>query len=479
MTSISARPGTLVESSGYMGVKDALKWKDIELYIVRHPEDPTCQVLLMRVTQRLNKGKRNKDVPPFFTYTERNDNLGLCVIQDILEYVFLANAFASEHIKCPRDIWNLTKIPEHRLSTPIHFKEAIKKIPIFRRAMKNKEVSLAGSKEKGTPYKYRKGAASDLRHLDEQSRNVIMGHQRSGTFAHYVSVINDNQSAFMETPARDALLKLACNSSLTRDASAPQDLTDPQKRSLENDQELDQLKRECQGLRNDLIAEFRQLNKARCAHAGRYNARRKKIHDKAKENARNQVFENIGNNIIDQKYQGNPVKFEPDTPHIQPERRELAELEFKNRDIEDRIRSLELRLRLHGLHVPKALQKRVKFESMPAIKSEPQSFPMKSATGLECPVCLGVTDIHPAAKQFEYSRKDALQKHFRTHKLPQIFLKGRQCDIPGCSKVLLRLPEYMLHQAKCHKIILWSGSVQSRCFSIIVEMRLNVKAAGA
>ncbi|KAJ5449485.1 uncharacterized protein N7458_005934 [Penicillium daleae] len=315
--------------------------------------------------------------------------------------------------------------------------------------------------------------ATTLGHLDEHSRNVIMGHARSGTFAYYVSVRDDTQFAFMETPARDALLKLACNSSLTRDASAPQDLTEPQKRSLEYDQELNRLKRECQGIRSDLIAEFHQLNKARCADPGRYNAnrnlqnkvkaRRKKIHDEAKEKVRAEFFENIGNHIIDQNYQGNPMKFEPDMSHIQPERKELADLEFKNRDvdtvddaelIEDRIRSLELRLRLHGLHVPKALRKRVRFESMPLIKSEPQSFPWKSATGLECPACLGVPHTHPVAKQFEYSRKDALQRHFRTHRLPKTFPKGRQCDIPSCSEVLFTLPQYMLHQAECHNILL-------------------------
>lgn len=132
---------------------------------------------------------------PVFTYTERNDNLGLCVIQDILEYAFLDNAFASEYITCPRDIWNLTKVPEHRLSTPVHFKEAVKEIPIFRRAMKNEEgvwitnpwhaltygtaleyeqstSTSAGSKEKGTLYKYLKGAASNLS-MDRLSSTVI------------------------------------------------------------------------------------------------------------------------------------------------------------------------------------------------------------------------------------------------------------------------------------------------------------------
>jgi len=69
-----------------MRSNDALKWEDIELYVVKHPDDPTCQVLLMKATHRLNKGKRNKGVLPVFIYTEPNDDLGLCVIQDILEY---------------------------------------------------------------------------------------------------------------------------------------------------------------------------------------------------------------------------------------------------------------------------------------------------------------------------------------------------------------------------------------------------------
>jgi hypothetical protein len=45
------------------------------------------------------------------------------MIQDILEYVFLDNASASEHIKCLRDIWRLTNVQDHRLSTPVHFEE--------------------------------------------------------------------------------------------------------------------------------------------------------------------------------------------------------------------------------------------------------------------------------------------------------------------------------------------------------------------
>ncbi|KKA16615.1 hypothetical protein T310_9772, partial [Rasamsonia emersonii CBS 393.64] len=60
MTSTSARPGTLLESSGYFRSNDALKWGDIQLFMVKVPDYPSCKVLLMRSKHRLNKGKRNK-----------------------------------------------------------------------------------------------------------------------------------------------------------------------------------------------------------------------------------------------------------------------------------------------------------------------------------------------------------------------------------------------------------------------------------
>jgi uncharacterized protein DUF3435 len=60
---------------------------------------------------------------PIFTYIERNDNLGLCVI---LEYAFEDNVFSSPYIKEPQDIWRYTDIQNHRstYSVPIHFKDS-------------------------------------------------------------------------------------------------------------------------------------------------------------------------------------------------------------------------------------------------------------------------------------------------------------------------------------------------------------------
>lgn len=108
------------------------------------------------------------------------------MIQDILTFAFLDDAFESPYIKSPRDIWRLTDIPEHRLSTPIEFKKSLREVCIFRRPLrdnaqgiiidpvqpwkcKQAEIlekaasSLAGFKDEGLFYKYRKGAAAEIR----------------------------------------------------------------------------------------------------------------------------------------------------------------------------------------------------------------------------------------------------------------------------------------------------------------------------
>ena len=63
MVYTSARPGTLVEGSGYYDTDDCLKYKDIEIFKVRDPEMPSRNILIMMVTLRLMKGRRNKGLP--------------------------------------------------------------------------------------------------------------------------------------------------------------------------------------------------------------------------------------------------------------------------------------------------------------------------------------------------------------------------------------------------------------------------------
>lgn len=126
---------------------------------------------------------------PVYIYTERNDNLAFCAIQDIIEYALVDGAFASEHIKKPQDIWKYTKVPDHRLSTPLHIADSVKEIPVFRKAVKDSEgnwitspteawtyedlreyelaaAKSAGDENPGSLYKYRKGAAANISKKD-------------------------------------------------------------------------------------------------------------------------------------------------------------------------------------------------------------------------------------------------------------------------------------------------------------------------
>lgn len=301
-----------------------------------------------------------------------------------------------------------------------------------------------------------------------------MGHRKSATFSNYISVFDDTQSIFMKTPTRDSLMNLACHGNLTRDPSVPQHLNAEQKESIEMDVELQDLKKAAQSTRDELISEFHKLKKAEGASDPRFSElkqlqnsirmRRKKLERRAQKTTRKEFFQNIGNQIIEQNHRGTPIAFTPDVTHIQPERRALAELEFKNRDVdtiddeellEDRIRSLELRLKLNSLHMPKALKKRIVFNHASKGASKQAVSFMESSSGLECPVCLGSTHLDPNARRYKYARKDVLQVHFRTHCLPFIFdHDGRKCDWPGCPETLFTLARYKRHLANIHKILL-------------------------
>lgn len=196
----------------------------------------------------------------------------------------------------------------------------------------------------------------------------------------------------------------------------------------------------------------------------RVRAHKKKLLRSAEDAQRKELFGAVGNVIIEQNYQGKPIQFDPDTSHVLPERKMLADFEFKNRDVdkvsdeellEDRIRSLELRLTLHRLNVPPALQKRIRFDAPSSDILSTCIGPCESKTGLECPVCLGRSDHHhERARMYQYARKDTLQKHFGTHKLPSTFPKGRPCDCPGCEDVSYLLPKYKFHLVIIHKIAL-------------------------
>jgi len=160
-----------------------------------------------------------------------------------------------------------------------------------------------------------------------------MGHVRGDVFRYYVNQIVDvdTQSIFLETPSRDALIKLSSNSSLTRDPSAPQDLDDKHKKSIESNPELLELTDRRNALRRDIIAKYQKICRSKgTSENNEYEDVKRKIHalrKKLEKSGFHQMYEeyfnNVGNTIIEANYQGNPVSFDPNLSTL-PENRALG-----------------------------------------------------------------------------------------------------------------------------------------------------------
>ncbi|KAL4870865.1 hypothetical protein BDV12DRAFT_184216 [Aspergillus spectabilis] len=348
---------------------------------------------------------------PCLHYTKRNDNIGLCIIQDILEYAFLDNTFATHH-----------------LSTPIYFKKRVHDTPIFCRPGHEVATSKsAGSKTPGSLCKYRKGAASKLRHLDEHLQNIIIGHKRSV----------DTQSTFI---------------------SVPRDLSNQQKEELEKDSELSELKRKRDCFWADLITHHHQSHKARSTvlfkeftkAKNEVRAKRKKLHKTTNEAQHNDFFSSIGNHIIEQNYQGELVCFKPDTFHVVLEKIALVDLEFKNRDadqindaelVEDYICPLEMCLAPHRLDVSRILQKRIRFDKPSADTLVEMTIPLQSET------VLGSQAAHGIIKEAGLLelRRDMLEGHEAFRKIVRFDRDcpdGKELEVPWAPCILSLILNY-------------------------------------
>lgn len=181
-------------------------------------------------------------------------------------------------------------------------------------------------------------------------------------------------------------------------------------------------------------------------------------------------FNNVGNQIIEANFQGKSICFNPQT--VLPERRALANLEFKNRDasaisdeeiLEDRIKFLGMRLSLYSVQVPRPPQAHIRTERFATDDNLPDPFPVESVTGLQCPYFLGIEDYHPLVRQYEFARKDVLIDHFRTHEPGMDFSGGRTWDYPNCDIKLRSLEQYKFHQIQCTRSLFsWISDSISR-----------------
>lgn len=294
-----------------------------------------------------------------------------------------------------------------------------------------------------------------------------MGHTRGGTFAHYISnmILDDTQSIFMGTPARKDLVDLATHASITRDPSAPSQLTDSQREEIENEETMKYTKERKGELKKLLIERYGQIKIAYETgdpdaeeHRGLYNkliARRRHLHRKKLDSVREEFFKSVGDQIIAGNAAGKPVQYEYDISAIQPERLELGELEFKNKDcednddelLEDRIRSLEMRLKMIDLNIPARSKSCFRYPKPPNLKAKSDQV---HPPDLRCPECLGIAKIRELGLGYTYTRKDTLKKHLLGHLDSEIF--PRSCKMPGCASITSSAACYMRHLVDKHNI---------------------------
>jgi hypothetical protein len=145
----SSRPGALIESSCVRGSNDALCYGDVALRVLPNPEEPERHMLVMEVTLRFMKGKRNKSQPSVlskarisaaklillrttYIFHERDDNLALCPVSHFLALAFADDAFDASEIRSPEDVYRIP-VPSYRNSYQIKWKSQILDVPIFRR----------------------------------------------------------------------------------------------------------------------------------------------------------------------------------------------------------------------------------------------------------------------------------------------------------------------------------------------------------
>ncbi|KAI9770756.1 MAG: hypothetical protein M1840_003006 [Geoglossum simile] len=459
MAYTSARPGALVEGSGYYNTGDCLKYKDIEIFKVRDPECPSRNILIMTVILRIMKGKRNKGSP--------------------------------EWINCPEDLQTF-QVPSHLQSLPLQWKESMLEIPVFRRAVSeggqvitsptkalqyatiaNQNLRLGKSTGFKDPFRFyclRRGAANAINKITTTAeRNQIMGHSRAEIYdKYYINQVvgTYTQSAYLGTPSKDALINLAGHMNLTRDPEAPNSIR-PDLRAVKLDPEVQALEDERAQLRADIIAKFGSIKSAAgtalyddyCITLADLRSRKEQVRRLKLDKDWQGYFNNSSIRHIDEQRRGIAYTYTEVTPtFIFEERERLASLLCQNRDVmemseyevyENRLNALQDIISLCGRReAPRQVSRQAYEEST---EEDPDPFPI-SCLGTQCLFYLGESSLCHSARTFSFSHRDALIRHVSGHLRTRDWSKNPSCPHPVCKTKLDSEMHFKNHAAIIHNI---------------------------
>ncbi|EJD38325.1 hypothetical protein AURDEDRAFT_172564 [Auricularia subglabra TFB-10046 SS5] len=133
------RPGGIWESTCYVGTNQALKYGDLEVFIMCNPQDPNGPgIPLMRVTNNLLKGMRNDDskYKTVVLYAEPDQDRIFCAVHLLLALALEDGAFADvqtiqealdvskyqNHLRCLAWLpqWEQRPVMRQKVLTPEH-----------------------------------------------------------------------------------------------------------------------------------------------------------------------------------------------------------------------------------------------------------------------------------------------------------------------------------------------------------------------
>ncbi|KAG4427387.1 hypothetical protein IFR05_017130 [Cadophora sp. M221] len=323
---------------------DAICYEDVRLLVVRSPDNGGRDVLAMEVTMAHHKGHKRRPKPTIFFFTEVDDPM-FCPITHLVALALADDAFEAPSLSTPRRVFE-HKVWGPVLCTPLRWKQDKLKTPIFRRDEEralpytqfqnclNRLGLAAGFQEKLTSYCFRRGTANVVdRTATDAVQDQVMRHNPNSAVYNgaYINerVRFDVQSAVLERPSADGVLRMLTHMSLMRDPRAPIHVPDDVLAALPPDPNITALEQEREKLKagayrvqgTDVEAEVRRLTTA----IGSARSRRRNI---ISEEYRADYFRRRPTEDIERQNRGQEEEehIEPVVQHHIPQRRQLVDL---------------------------------------------------------------------------------------------------------------------------------------------------------
>ncbi|KAI9810031.1 MAG: hypothetical protein M1827_006729 [Pycnora praestabilis] len=479
----------------------AVCYEDIRLMLLRNPTPGERHVLAMEITLAHHKGVDRRLKPTTFLFREEDDPI-FCPITHILTLAFVDHAFEAPSLRSVEQIFGL-RILKPVNCIQLHWKESMKKIPVFRQAVRaangfktspNKALRYStfdhylerlgyatGFEEKLASYCVRRGTGNAVDGTATKAvRDQVMRHDsNSNIFQAYLNqrVKFDVQAAFLERPSADGLLRAFAHMSLTCDPRAPTSVPQDLLNSLPFDSTLSELQQQRKLLRARIRAEHIAITRAKGTMMEKeyqqivaaINSKKIKHRKAALKKYRRDYFHRRHTEEIERQLNGITEEeyVEPSIHHQLQEREQLQQIlcsfptSLSNQDILSR--------RIHAVKLMTALSRRQEVQrrrrqrttrvqefSEDEEAAKLDSFPL-ICKKTQCPICIGNESMTYSERTFSYCRPAKMMDHVESHLRAISVEQNVVCHHPVCKLkgvALENIGHFKNHVQRVHGISL-------------------------